>query len=84
MKKIGLMAILIAGIALSACTDAKMKQITAIGSKAHVKCWSGGTVILDTWSTGKVATEEGSDGWYFEDQNTGKLIRTNADCVVEN
>lgn len=83
MKKISL-TIFIMTVLMMSCTDAKMKQITTIGSKAHVKCWSGGTVILDTYSTGKVGTEEQSDGWYFEDQNTGKLIRTNADCIVEN
>jgi hypothetical protein len=83
MKKVGFMIVLMM-LAMSACTDAKMKQFTTIGSKAHVKCYSCGVVILDTYSTGKVGTEEQSDGWYFEDQNTGKLIRTNADCVVEN
>lgn len=66
------------------CTDAKMKQFTTIGSSAHVKCYSGGTVIYDGYSTGKVTTEKGSDGWYFEDSKTNKLIRVSGDCVIEN
>jgi len=71
-------------MALASCTDATMSQITTYGSTARILCYSGGQVILDTTSTGKIASEEHSDGWYFKDSKTGKLIRTNADCIVEN
>lgn len=66
------------------CTDAKWKKATALGSSAKVTCYSGGKVIYDGTSTGKVHTEEGSDGWYFEDKATSKLIRVSGDCVIIN
>jgi hypothetical protein len=69
---------------LTACTDANKKQWTSLGNKGHIVCYSGGKVIFEGDSTGKVSTESQSDGWYFEDAKTGKLIRVSGDCVVEN
>jgi hypothetical protein len=66
------------------CTDAKMKQMTSYGSSAFIKCYSGGQIIYSGESTGKVQTEEQSDGWYFEDSKTGKLVRVSGDCLIEN
>lgn len=68
----------------SSCTNAEYKQFTSFGSTANVKCYSGGVLILDIKSTGKVLTEKQSDGWYFEDSKTKNLIRVSADCIIEN
>lgn len=69
---------------LFGCTDGKWKKVTAIGNPAKVTCYSGGKVIFDGKSTGKVAPEEQSDGWFFEDAETNKLIRVSGDCVIIN
>lgn len=69
---------------LISCTDAKWKKVTALGSPAKVTCYSGGKVIFDGKSTGKVPSEEHSDGWFFEDVETNKLIRVSGDCVIIN
>lgn len=69
---------------LAGCTDAGRKQITTMGSAAEISCYSGGQVIFQGRSTGKVLTEEHSDGWYFEDAASGKLIRVSGDCVIKN
>jgi len=66
------------------CTDAMVSEVLSVGSKAHITCYSGGKVIYDGFSTGKVATEKQSDGWFFEDEKTGNLIRLSGDCVIEN
>lgn len=66
------------------CTDGKWKKVTAIGSPAKVTCYSGGKIIFDGKSTGKVSAEEQSDGWFFEDSETNKLIRVSGDCVIIN
>lgn len=71
-------------IMLSGCTDAGLKQFTTLGSSGHITCYSGGKVIYDGYSTGKIASEKQSDGWYFEDLKTGKLIRVSGDCLIEN
>jgi len=65
---------------LAGCTDA-----------GHITCYSGGKVIYDGVSTGKIAsgwyfeaTGKIASGWYFEEKGTGKLIRVSGDCVITN
>ena len=69
---------------LIACTDTEIAQLTAIGEPGHITCYSGGQVIFEGDSTGKIATEEQSDGWKFMDAATGRLVRVSGDCVVRN
>ena len=69
---------------LIACTDTEIAQLTAIGEPGHITCYSGGQVIFEGDSTGKIATEEQSDGWKFMDAATGHLVRVSGDCVVRN
>lgn len=69
---------------ISGCTNAQMSQYKALGSRGKIVCYSGGVKIYEGTSSGKILTEEGSDGWYFEEDGTGKLIRTNSDCLIEN
>ena len=76
--------LIILAVSVSACTDAKLKQITTIGSAGHIVCYSGGKTIYEGDSTGKIATEQGSDGWFLEDANTHKLVRVSGDCVITN
>jgi hypothetical protein len=79
-----LMVILLALLTLIGCTDAGFKQITTIGSPAEITCYSGGTKILEDKSTGKILTEEGSDGWYYQSAVTGKLVRASGTCIILN
>ena len=69
---------------LIACTDTDIAQLTAIGEPGHVTCYSGGEVIFEGDSTGKIATEEQSDGWKFMDAATGRLVRVSGDCLIRN
>ena len=80
MKK--LMFVFVTIIGLSACTDAGMGKITSLGSSASVKCWSGGEVIFDGRSTGKVLSEQSSDGYYFRDTRDGKMKEVSGNCVI--
>lgn len=81
MKKFILAACLI-GI-MSGCTDANMSQLGAYGKQFNVTLYSGGKEVRKWTSTGKVATESQSDGWYFTDASNGKLVRVSGDVVVE-
>lgn len=67
-----------------ACIDAEYSQVLAYGDGGKVTCYSGGTVVYEGTATGKVLTEDGSDGWYFRESGSGALIRTNADCIIRN
>ena len=76
--------VLILVVLLAACTDAKMKQISTLGNPGEIECYSGTLIIFKGKSTGKISTEQGSDGWYFEDAETHKLIRVSGACVIRN
>lgn len=69
--------------ALAACTDAELAQMSALGNEGHIRCFSGGKLIYEADSTGKIATEDKSDGWYLKDKRTGLLVRVSGDCVIE-
>lgn len=66
------------------CTDAEVKQVFTLGKPGDIICYSGGKEIYKGSSTGKIATEQGSDGWFFEEAGTNKLVRVSGDCVIKN
>jgi hypothetical protein len=70
-------------LAASGCTDAEMAQRGALGSQFKVTVWSGGQPVKVYTSTGKVLSEEKSDGWFFKDKTTGKLVRVSGTITVE-
>ncbi len=67
---------------LAACTDTQYASFQALGSRHHVICWSGDTVIYEGISTGRVLSPKDSDGWQFEDEKTGKLVEVSGNCVI--
>ena len=75
-------ALLVLG--LYGCTDASCANVTTLGAPGTVKCFSGGQVIYEGQSTGKISTTTNSDGWEFVDNATGKFVRVSGDCVVKN
>lgn len=82
MKK--LIFILLAGITLSSCKDATMAQFRSIGSKHKVTMYGCDGKVIRTWeSTGNVSNEKNSDGWYFEDAATGKLVELTGPLSIE-
>lgn len=73
--------VLIAGM-FNGCTDAQRGKIAALGSSASVKCYSGGVLIYDGRSTGKVSSESNSDGYNFVDRETGYTKEVSGDCDI--
>jgi len=78
-----LAGIVLVSVPVAGCSDARLAKFSAIGTPARVTCYSGGKVILDDFSTGKVANEDRSDGIFFNSRTTGRLVETSADCVVD-
>lgn len=74
-----LLALLVAG-----CTDTDMASIGALGRAGTITCYSGGKVIYEGKSTGRIQTVEHSDGWEFEEAQTGAFIRVSGDCLIRN
>lgn len=73
------------GLALfiPACTDATISQHTSVGHEFDVTVYSGGVAVKKYRSSGKVLTEEGSDGWFFRNKATGRFIRVSGTVTVE-
>ncbi len=66
---------------LAGCTDASRASFGAYGSEAKVTCYSGGQVVYEATSTGKVQSLE-ADGFAFRDKASGKFVRAFADCII--
>ncbi len=82
MKKLLFIAVL--AIIISSCTDATKAKFTNFGSEFKVEMYSGG-VLVKTWiSSGKVLSEKGSDGYFFVDKSTNKLVEVSGDVVITN
>lgn len=80
MKAIWLAVLLVVSVG---CTDAEKSRIGALGSKFKITLYSNGDAVRTWESTGKVMTETDSDGWYFTDAKTKKLVRVSGSVVVE-
>lgn len=81
MKK--LLILLTATALISGCTDAGFEKLSAYGDKARVTCYSGGTLVFDDFSTGKVISESNSDGYYFKSQTTKRAVEISGDCRID-
>ncbi len=79
MKKLFFVLTLVVG-----CTDATSASWGALGEPGNIACYSGGKIIYEGRSTGRIATVQNSDGWEFKDANTGKFVRVSGDCVIKN
>lgn len=67
---------------LAGCTDASIAHWNQLGNAASVQCFSGGQVIYQGTSTGKIQSNQQEDGLYFQEKETGKFVRLYADCIV--
>lgn len=63
-------------------TDASRAKITGYGGEYKVEMYSGGQKVREWTASGKVISEQGSDGYYFNDKATGKLIEVAGDVVI--
>jgi hypothetical protein len=61
-------------LVLTGCTGGQIASLQAYGQKHHIKQFSGGQQVGEWVSTGKVSNEAQSDGYYFEDDTTHKIV----------
>lgn len=69
---------------IAGCTDAELASFGALGDPGTITCYSGGVVIYEGKSTGKILTESQSDGLLFQDATTRRLVRVSGDCLIRN
>jgi hypothetical protein len=74
--------ILFASIFIYSCTDATRSKIGGIGQEFTVKVLGPDTIIT-YHSSGKVVNESNTDGYYFNEKETGKLIEISGTIIIE-
>ena len=84
MKKVikfALVAVL--ALSLNSCTDAEMSKIGGYGDKFQIEVINcDGSVSRTYISTGKVLSEANSDGYFFTDSKTGKLVEITGRLII--
>lgn len=70
-------------LAFHQCTDAKMAKWGGYGDEFKVELLRCDGTIAKTWvSSGKVVSEKNSDGYFFNDKATGKLIEVSGPVII--
>lgn len=68
---------------ITGCTDARRAKLSGYGSGFMIESLNcDGTVGRAYISTGKVTSEANSDGYYFMDKNTKKLVEVSGRVVI--
>lgn len=71
-------------IIIVGCKDATQAQFKALGSRHKITMYGCDGRIIGQWeSTGNVSNEAQTDGWYFEDVKTHKLVELTGALVIE-
>lgn len=82
MKKISFILCL-SVLLLASCTDARKARIGGFNDEFSVELVNcEGEVYREYTSTGKVLSEESSDGYYFKDKKSGKLIEVTGNLII--
>ena len=83
LKSTALMALTITVLfSFASCTDAQRAKVGGLGDEFKVEMYSGGELVREWTSIGKVSSEGNTDGYYFKDKTTGKLIEVSGDVVI--
>ena len=70
-------------IGSTSCTDAQRSKIGGLGDEFKVEMINCDGSVARTWiSSGKVSSEANSDGYYFKDKASGKLIEVTGRLVI--
>ncbi len=70
-------------IAITSCTDAERAKIGGYGDEFKVEMVNCDGTVTRSWiSSGKVQSEQHSDGYYFNDKETGVLIEVTGRMVI--
>ena len=82
MQKLKLTVALLFALTLQNCTDSQTAKLTGFGNKYRIEVVSGGQIIRTYESTGKVSSEKDSDGYFFKDAQTGKLVEVSGQVII--
>lgn len=83
--KVSTMVVLFIAIVMGSifCTDATKAKFGGLGDEFKVEMINCDGTVARTWiSTGKVSSEANSDGYYFMEKGTDKLIEVTGRVVI--
>lgn len=84
MKTKHLLALTLAAVAMTACTDAEFDKNLHWNNPASVICYSNGTKTLDDVSTGSVKFSENGAGFYYRSKLTHKFVQVvRSECTIK-
>lgn len=64
------------------CFGVSIKEAVTVGKDFKVELYSGPEIVRTWTSSGKVLTEQNSDGWRFVDKETKKFVRVTGTLVI--
>jgi len=79
---VGLILLLVI-LSCTGCTNAERAKLCSLGGKHKITLYSGGVAVRVWHSTGYIQNEQKSDGYYFEDDATHKLVSISGTVVIE-
>lgn len=75
--------VFIVGLFSVSCTDATKAKIGGLGDEFTIELINCDGSVARTWvSTGKVNSEANSDGYYFMDKESRKLIEVTGTLII--
>jgi len=82
MRVVLLLAALLGAISFVGCTSAEWSKAKSLGHDHHVQLFSANGQVIKEWDTnGMTHNEENSDGLYFEDKETGNVVRVEGTII---
>lgn len=83
MKNIKLVFASLLIVSLASCTDATQAKIGGLGDEFKIEVLNCDGSVTHSWvSSGKVQSEANSDGYYFMDKHTNKLIEVSGNIII--
>lgn len=82
MRVIWMLLIVLVLVTVGACSNAEFAAYNAWSMPHHVKQYSCGNVIGEWDSTGKIENEAHSDGYFFEDAATHKIVLISGEVQI--
>lgn len=83
MKKTLFFIMTLFAITIYSCSDAQNAKTLGLGKDYKIQLINCDGTITHTWiSSGKVLSEQGSDGYFFSEKQTGKLIEVTGTIII--
>jgi len=77
-----LVPLLFSLIMFAGCTDACIGKVRVYNDAARVTCYSGARLTFDDCSTGKVESQNQSDGYFFIAKGTQRPVEISGNCNI--